>query len=256
MQSIFALHTSRDAEYNITLNEVKGKFLPDMNSMEEQDKELLAEQRKLAGPAFQKAFSDGLQKLDADLDEVIKDAVSDGLTSYENQINNLRLTYKKRLIADTKNIFNNYLLLLQLPIELCHILKNGLKSGQSSNFITNSIINALADSKSMESLCLKKNVSWQNEQDTLRGWVKEIIKKDESFMEYEGKEHPTFEDHRSFLQYFFKTLVFKNETISAYFESIDLGWSENGAVLKSMVLKTIKNMEEEDDEPVLMELSK
>ena len=44
--------------------------------------------------------------------------------------------------------------------------------------------------------------------------------------------------------------------VNDYFESIDLGWAENKSILKSMVLKTIKSIESEEETPKLMELSK
>lgn len=256
MQTIFGLHTAREAEYNIALNTVKDKFLPDLNSMEEQDKEQLARDRKTAGASFIHAFHNGIDNLDPDVTNDIAVAVSNGLEEYERQVQNMKLTYKKLLIADTKKIYDQYLGLLSLVIELQHIVMNGLKESTKSNLISNQVIKALKDSEDLENQLIKKNVSWQNDLSSLRSWVKEIIKKDEVFMAYEGKNSPDFEDDLAIVLYLYKSLIFKHETIAAFFESKDLGWSENSSVLKSMVLKTIKSLEDEESELVLMELSK
>jgi len=256
MQTIFALHTAREAEYNIAVAKVKDKFLPDLNSMEEQDKEQLSKDRKTAEACFKNAFHNGMDNLDPDVTPEVVVAVSNCLTEYENQVADIKRSYKKRLISETKGIFDQYLLLLALISEIKRIFESSLKSDKKSNFISNKIVEGLNNSSEFEKLIIKKNLTWQNEQSNIRTWVKEIIKKDESFLKYESLTGPTFEQDLNIILYIYKSLVFKNETIKAYFESSDLGWSENSSVLKSMVLKTFKSMEEEENEPVLMELSK
>jgi len=178
------------------------------------------------------------------------------LNEYESKVNNTKLTYRKRLIFDVKRIFDQYLELLLLMTELQHVVKVGLKKNQKSNFISNKLIQVFHDSKELDQLVIKKGISWQNDLSVLRSWVKEVIKKDEKFMDYEGMADPTFEDDMDIVLYLYKSLIFKNKTIAAYFESIDLSWSENSSVLKSMVLKTIKSVETNESEPILMELSK
>lgn len=256
MQTIFSLHTAREAEYNIALNHVKDKFIPDLNSMEEQDKVQLAKDRKTAETCFVNTFRNGGENLDPDVTSEISIAVSNGLNEYESKVKNTKLTYRKRLILDVKRIFDQYLELLLLMSELQHLVKVGLKNNQASNLISNSLIKAFQNSKELDELVIKKGISWQNELSTLRAWVKEIIKKDEKFQAYETLQNPTFEDDQEIVLYIYKSLIFKNETIAAHFESLDLGWSENSAVLKSMVLKTIKSVESTESEMVLMELSK
>lgn len=256
MQTIFSLHTAREAEYNIALNHVKDKFIPDLNSMEEQDKVQLAKDRKTAETCFVNTFRNGGENLDPDVTSEISIAVSNSLNEYESRVKNTKLTYRKRLILDVKRIFDQYLELLLLMSELQHLVKVGLKNNQTSNLISNSLIKVFQDSKELDELVIKKGISWQNELSTLRAWVKEIIKKDEKFQAYETLQNPTFEDDQEIVLYIYKSLIFKNETIAAHFESLDLGWSENSAVLKSMVLKTIKSVESIESEIVLMELSK
>lgn len=256
MQTIFALHTARDAEYNIALGKVKDNFLPDLNSMEEQDKEQLSKDRKTAGACFKNAFQNGMDNLDPDVSPDMVVVVSNCLTDYENQVADLKRSYKKRLISETKGVFDQYLQLLSLIPEIKRIFESSLKPDQKSNFISNKIIEGLNKSSEFESLLIKKNLTWQNEQSNIRTWVKEIIKKDEVFLKYESVSEPTFEEDLNLILYIYKSLVFKNETIKAYFEASDLGWTENSSVLKSMVLKTFKSIDEEENEPVIMELSK
>ena len=43
------------------------------------------------------------------------------------------------------------------------------------------------------------------------------------------------------MQYLYKKIIFKSEIIGAYFEKHDLRWNENKSIIRSMVLKTLKN---------------
>ena len=256
MQTLFAIQTAKEAEYNIALDKVKAHFLPDLNSMEEQNKELLAENRKLAGEAFVEAFDNGLDSLNSKYSEEILEKVKEEIAGYEVQTENLGQSYKTRLIADTKKIYDQYLSILQLLPAIQLTLKNTLKKGETSNFINNTVVGILSRSEKLEKASIQRGVSWQNETDTIRSWVKKIFKPDEVFSEYEQSKSPSFEADKEVIKHVYKSFIFRNETIVSFFEANDLSWSENSAVLKSMALKTIKSLENAESDLVLMELSK
>ena len=45
-----------------------------------------------------------------------------------------------------------------------------------------------------------------------------------------------------------KNIIFKNEVIDKYMEEQDINWTEDRAIIKSLVTKTLKSISEEDDE--------
>tara|TARA_B100001245_G_scaffold217558_1_gene186127 strand:- start:1413 stop:1922 length:510 start_codon:yes stop_codon:yes gene_type:complete len=47
----------------------------------------------------------------------------------------------------------------------------------------------------------------------------------------------------------FKKIIFKNESVSEYLSEMDLRWSENKPILKSLVAKTFQDYEQELDPP-------
>ena len=67
----------------------------------------------------------------------------------------------------------------------------------------------------------------------------------------------TFEEDKHLLLYIVKNIIFKHGSLQSYWEEVDINWAENRAILKSMVVKTIKTLSEEglDAEPQLVELS-
>lgn len=258
MQSIFAFQTAKNAEYSIVKKNVEDVFLPDMETMEEQDKDQLAIDQKATGEAFDKAYKSDLKTIAKDYKEEIVEAVKQGQVSYKNIIAENKRAYKKRLLADTNKIYTQYLSILALPMELLHIAKQERqkKGIETFNLKSNRILDLVSKSTEFEKECLKHNISWQNNQSELRTWYKECLKKDETYIEYDEKERIDFEDDKQIVLHIFKKIIFKDENIGKFFEEKDLNWSENSSILKSMVAKSIKSFESENDELILMALSK
>lgn len=258
MQTIFAFQTVKNAEYSITKKEVEDVFLPDLNTMEEQNKEQLALNRKLAGEAFDKAFQKDLKSISEDFAEEILEAVKNGQVAYQNKVEQNKRLLKKQLLANTDKIYSVYLELLALPNEILHIAKQEKqkKGIEMFNLKSNKILDLISKSENFEKECLKHSISWQNNQSELRTWYKEAFKKNESYQEYDDRDKANFEDDQQIMLHIFKGIIFKDENIGKFFEERDINWSENKAILKSMVLKSIKSFENENDELILMSLSK
>ena len=64
MQSLFALQQCKDANYELCLEKISDSFLPDLNSMEVQDKAQLTLEKKQATKLFEKTFLKGDTSVD------------------------------------------------------------------------------------------------------------------------------------------------------------------------------------------------
>lgn len=258
MQAVFAFQTGKEAEYNIALREIEDHFLPDLNSMEVQDKEQLDRDKVQAAVAFKKAFKESVDALDDEVPNSTKNLISQGLVGYENQVASITKHYKSRLVSGTTKIYDQYIELLVLCVSLAEIITADKKKKKIEhfNFKNNKVIKSILDFELLEKERIKRNISWDKHTNELRLWYKECIKEDEEYLYYDDLNNPKFQDDLSIVLHIYKNIIFKNESIKSFFESQDLGWSENGAVLKSMVLKTFKSLEEEGAELILMELSK
>src|SRR5690606_8054565 len=84
MQSLFALHQSREANYQLAFDHVRDRFTPDLNSMQVQDREMLATQRRDATEALTRAFDDKDRRFDSD-DDAVTAVVREALSSYDEQ---------------------------------------------------------------------------------------------------------------------------------------------------------------------------
>lgn len=256
MQAIFAYQTAREAEFNICKQEAQDKFLPDLNSMEVQDKEALAQDSKQAGEAFDLLINKGPEALSNEMKPEVLEVVKDAEQTYLNKLSANKEHFKKRLLADITSIYDDYIKFLFIVVELQDLIdhEKRKKNNAHNNFAKNIVINNLKKSEAIEEERIRKKVAWDT--DLIRAWYKEYIKSEEFFIEYDNLAKAKLEDDQEFVQTLYKSVIFKNENINDYFEALDLGWSENKAILRSMVLKTMKSVETEESEPLLMELSK
>lgn len=255
MQSIFAYHTAKIADYNICKRKAQDQFLPDLNSMEVQDKEGLSKDREDVATAFDLVFSSGLDSLSNDTKPEIVNEVKHYLGEWNTKVEENKTYFKKRLLADINDIYDDYIKILLLPLEFESLISatKEKKRIEHNNFKKNIIIKSLRDYETLEHQRSRKNISWDSE--IIKAWFKEFIRGEEFFEEYDNKLQTDYEDDLMFCQNLYKSVIFKNESINEYFEALDLGWSENKPILKSMVLKTCKSIDTENM-PQLMELSK
>lgn len=257
MQSLFAYKHCKKANYNLALSQLHDAFLPDLNSMEVQDKKLLKEQDKEATQLFRKHYKDKeANSFEGSVDK-INDVVMESISYYYTMIENDKRALKEEMLKGINQLLEQYSWALNLPIVLAKLAETEKpKKGTPpfDNFAKNKAIAVLKENKELENAAIKSSYSWDGYADDVRNWLKNIIKPVEQFDAYLRIENPTFEQDKEIILYIVKSILFKNETINDFFELIDLRWSENKPILKSLLTKSIKALEE--GEPFrLLELS-
>ncbi len=247
MQSLFAYKQCKKANYNLALSQVHDAFLPDLNSMEVQDKKLLKEQNKEATALFKKNY----KKKDANVFEgsanEINEVVMQAITYYYNLLATDKRTLKEEMINGVNQLVEQYAWLLQSFINLATIASaEKPKKGTPpfTNLVNNKAIKLLSNNKELKNTIIKSNLNWSAYEKELKSWLRIMIKPSNNFDTYARIENPTFEEDKEIIQYIAKSILFKNETINDFFELIDLRWSENKPILKSLLTKTIKGLEE------------
>jgi len=165
---------------------------------------------------------------------------------------------KKEMLKDAEQIYERYSWLLYWQEALVNLLKAlKLKAGAPAydNIINNRATSLVLGHKKLSTVFIKSGLSWESQQDELLVWIYRVLLKDEAVINYLELESTTFSDDKDFLIHIYKTLIFKSEIISLFMEQEDLYWSENKAILRSMVLKTIKSLEQDVADFSLAELS-
>ncbi|MCV9388725.1 transcription antitermination factor NusB [Reichenbachiella ulvae] len=256
MQAIFAYHTAKEADYNICKKKAQDQFLPDLDSMEVQDKEALSIDRARTAEVFDTLHKEGIEKIDSETKQEIIDEAKHYLREWENNLPENKVHFKKRMISDLLHISDDYIKLLSLILDLEELIEmqKRRKGIEHNNFAKNIIIKSLKESEDFQAERARKKTSWDT--DLIKAWLKEYIRPLEFFEEYDNMANPKYEDDLDFCLKLYKSVIFKHDNVNGYFESLDIGWEENKVILKSMVLKTLKSVDSEGSEPLLMELSK
>ena len=258
MQSIFAYEQCKEANYHLALEDIAGAFLPDLNSMEVQDKQLLKESGKEAEKLFKQFYKDNPKKVTEGPTDKINEVVTGAIKEYYQRLDKDSKFLKKEMLKDAELINDRYAWLIFLLGALRKVFETIKPRGDVSSFENihnNKVIDILLENPELSNRYIKSGLTWDGERDELVTWIKEVFLKDEEVINYFEINKPGFGDDKEFLLHLYKNLIFKSEIISLYMEQADLYWSENKAILRSMVVKTIKAVQEDSKDFEVAELS-
>lgn len=242
MQSLFAFEQCKEANYQLALDQIEEHFLPDLNSMEFQDKELLKGQRKMARQLMERKFSQS-DSIDSD-DAKVNAAVKEGLSIYHKSVKKDNTFFSKNMVLEVEKLNDLYLSVLGLLISLADSALQD-KKPDFKNFIQNVVIQSLRANQELNKALLKTNGNWSTRQDLVKEWFREMVKSDEEFIKFNELKTPALEDQKSILKHLIRKVILGKTVINDYFEEEDMRWAEDKEIVKSLAEKTIKSLNEE-----------
>ncbi len=257
MQSIYAYKQCQQSNFHLATDIIAEMFAPDLNSMEPQDKTLLAEKRETAIGVFQENYHKKTIESKVDLSADIRNAASQAVQFYHQQnkkdLEHLRFT----MLSEAEKVMDRYMALLSLLPALASHAKTEFDDKvrrakytdvpvfQSDlNFSNNRIIDLIRETPEIVQHTIRQDIDWDHDTDEVKNWYKEIVKKNEDFINYQQLANPGFEDDKKIVLQLVKSIIFKNESIQSFMEAKDISWAEDRGTLKSMVLKSLKALEE------------
>lgn len=249
MQSLFAFGQCKEANHMLALDLIDSVFLPDLNSMQPQDKELLKKQKKIALQAFDRKFKG--KEVEESPDPKIEKAVSDAIDLFNKQVKKDQTYLMKNIITEIEAITNLYLSVLGLLLEFA-ALAVAEKKVNHSNFVNHPWIKALGGSKEL-SLALAKSNRWTSQTDLVRTWFREVIKEDNLYNEFIAAKKTEEDRQKELIKHMVRKLILGAGPIHDFFEAEDIRWAEDREIVKSLTDKTIKSFNE--DQITLQKLS-
>jgi len=246
MQAMFAFEQCKEANFNVAIEKLEESFRQDLNSMEIHDPIELDTNRKSSIALFRKNVRDDPKTDFSSEVAIVSDSVSSVFENYKKQVQNDLKLIKKQMIVESEGIYDRYLKVLNLLIRFSGFAEQGVGSKKSEkkeqfNLVNNLLIQHLKNNKELEVLSLKKDLGWDDELDIIRDWFKEIIVRDDEYQSY-IKKTTTFEDDYDILNHIIRKIVFKNKNILGYWETHDINWVEDEAVIRSLLIKTLKSL--------------
>lgn len=257
MQSLFAYYQFREANFNLGLAELEEAFQPDLNSMEPQDKELLTAQKKEA----KSLLANLMQGIPLPEDfEPSESAEKAAKLAYKNFLTNAkedRARLRKSMVLDAESLNDYFLWAIGLLVAWSDLSKveadkkaklspEKLQTGDY-NLSKNRVIDYFRKASKFQVAAVKKDIDWASEEDTVKHWFKDIVKKDEAFSAYRRTANPSFDKDKEIIEHLIKQVLFKADVILSYFEEKDIRWVENKSIVRSLVARTIRDLDEDDD---------
>lgn len=236
MQSLFAFHQNREANYQLALDHISNTFSPDLNAMVQPDRKELDKKKHEAQELFKKVFSNRSLAVEHDLEDVAQ-ATKDALHFYDRAVQKDFSWFSANLLSEVERIEHHYLSVLSLAVALSDAAAADKKISHR-NFINNPWIEAL---RHVPKVVTHVNAVWSSRQSLVKQWVRDILKADADYMAWLDRKELQPEEQRKLVIHLFRKLILGKTLISEYFESEILRWSEDREIVKGMVEKTIKS---------------
>lgn len=238
MQSLFAFEQCKEANHQLSLDLIDERFLPDLNSMEVQDKELLKKQKKEAHQLFQKKFKG--TEAEESQEKKINKAADDALDQYHKQVKKDQNFLSKNIILEIEKLSGLYYKVLSLLTTFAE-LAAAEKKVNHSNFVNHRWIKAIESNDELRKAILKSDSGWQNNMDQVRGWYREVIKEDDQYQEFIASKRQDDETQKALIRHLVRKLILGSGPINDFFEEQDIRWAEDKDIVKSLVDKSLKS---------------
>lgn len=244
MQSLYGLHRSRNATKDLAIEKIEMDFMPDLNSMEPQDKKKLEGLRKLGKFAFEEIV-DKKQELDQSLPLNLQNSVQDAYHYYTNQNSKESKNILQKALWDADFTHVAYLYLLELYVLLAKRATNDNKLETASHLGKNRILKVLEENTIFENLKLRNAVSFPMDNPLLKELYVDVLKKNERYLEYCSKINHTDEEELAILKYMMKNVFLKDEKVESFFMTKYLYFDEDKDTLRALINHTFSPFLEE-----------
>lgn len=260
MQFIYAFGQAERSDYQMALDLIGKTFSHDLNSMVVPDLKKLEGNKKLSSLLFEENYLNGQVSEEESAEENVPAEVytvaANAIDFYHTQRRKDMAYLGKQMLNDAEKIYDHYIGLLLLLIEIAAYvqaeetnlqhrqIKPQPASKRELKFEQNKVVAVLRNHSMLETEAIRKGIGWTGERNFIKELYKEAIKNDPAYLDYTNLVEATFEDDKKIVSHIIKNIIFKHEFSENFFQMRDLNWLENRNILKSMVSKTIKSIEE------------
>ncbi|MBC6427517.1 MAG: transcription antitermination factor NusB [Ekhidna sp.] len=252
IQALYGYFTAVESVKEIMRENLRRQHSLDPAKHDFADKALFEARKKQAVCLFNQNILAEQVSTEEDVDGDVLERVNDALLSYRNALSKEAATRKNEMMKEARNIRSSYIKLLILPIAIEQREKLDsekeakaylAKSKRHYPFIGDAIVDQLKKAEILTKEVIAGAISWANELDEIKSWYREQIRPSEALAPFfEAKKEK--ENGNGIVLEFFKRELFRNAAIVSYLENQYLHWNENQSILKSMVVKTIKALQD------------
>jgi len=253
-QNIYAFEQCKGSNLNLAKDFIQESFLPDLNSMEVQDKVALGKDAAQAITIFEANIS-GNQVVDSDTaNPKINAVVLQALDQYHKANKADRNFLLKNMVTSAEKIPQLYLIAIELLLAFSNHVEKEIEKkkrlakdnspiaiGSELNLAQNKVLLKIKTSPLYQAAITRHNVSLDDIELEIREWFREYVKPLEAYTDYLKIINPDLQQDYEIADIILKKVIFKNEVILNYFSEKDLSWTENKSVVRSLASKVLKN---------------
>jgi N utilization substance protein B len=252
-QNLYAFEQCRGSNLNLAKDFIRESFLPDLNSMEAQDKAALNREAEDAIRLFDENQENKQLLTAAYATEKVTKVVIDALKQYRAANEKDRQFLLKNMVVSAERIPQLYLLSIELLQAFAkHAGEDVAKKqklagdtpvafGNDLNLAKNQVLIRLRESSLYQAALNRNAVNMDELELEIKEWFREYIKPSEAYQAYLAIATPTLEQDYEAVDELLKKIIFKNEVILNFFSEKDLNWTENKSVVRSLAAKVLKN---------------
>jgi N utilization substance protein B len=257
-QNLYAFEQCKGSNLNIARDFIRESFLPDLNSMEVQDKPALTKDAEEAVKLFDQNLENSNILKASDAKPKIKQVVLEAIKQYHAANEKDRQFMLKNMVTSAERIPQLYLLAIELLQAFAkHVEKevekkkklageNPIAFANELNLANNQVLKIIRESPTYRAAIARNNVNLEDVELELKEWFRDYIKPSETYQAYLQLAQPTLEQDYEAADDLLKKVIFKNEVILNLFSEKDLNWTENKSVVRSLASKVLKNASSPD----------
>lgn len=255
-QSLYAYTQCKASNFHLAKDFISASFLPDLDSMEVQDKAQLKKEAGICIELFTKNLNNHQLIADSDNSTKIKSTAIKAVNQFHKACEKDLDFLRNNMVTSVERIPQLYLIAILMLIAFGDHVHNeyGRKRKLSReaisgslgelNLAENKILKYLKSAPQFEAAIIRHHANVQDLEMEIKEWFREYVKPHEVYQDYLKIDFPTLEEDNAILQAILKKIIFKNDPILSYFYEKDLSWSENKAIVRSLALKVLKNTED------------
>ncbi|TDQ13740.1 NusB antitermination factor [Algoriphagus boseongensis] len=251
-QNLYAFEQCKGSNLNLAKDFIRESFLPDLNSMEVQDKAALSKDAEEAIRLFDQNLANQNLLKSSEAKPKIKQVVLDALKRYHQANERDREFLLKNMIVSAERIPQLYLLAIELLQAFSKHVEKELEKkkrlagdspvafGNELNLAQNKVLANLRESQDYRNAVARNHVTLDDVELEIKEWFRDYIKPSEPYQEYLKISDPSLEQDFEIVDDLLKKVIFKNEVLMNYFSEKDLNWTENKSIVRSLASKVLK----------------
>nr|MBI1232647.1 transcription antitermination factor NusB [Cytophagales bacterium] len=255
-QSLYAYHQCKTSNFNLARDFIKDSFQPDLNSMEVQDKAQLKRDADACLDLFVKNIDSHTLISQSDVPAKIKNVAQLAVRQYTRACEADLSFLRNNMISAAERIPELYLYAIGILMAFGdHVGKESEKRKKFSqgqiaaespgedNLAKNKVLDLLNNESPIQSEFIRHHVNLDDLREEIKQWFRDYVKPLEEYRQYIQLSSPTFEEDQEIVQEILKKVIFKNDTLLSFFHELDINWTENKPVVRSLALKVLKNID-------------